>query len=146
MNSWNFNDLTYLFIIFDFRAYTMNGFRDWMYQRRGVDGLTPQFISGVETFCDWAFTAQNEDQICCPCKKCDCDWPPRDRETVKLHLYRKGFRLGYQIWDRHGEGYGQQGVTYDIGGAGPSSAHVDEPDNTFQNDRDFVHDWFPDHS
>ena len=82
----------------------------------------------------------------CPCFKCDCGWTPHDRSTVTLHLYQKGFQKEYYIWYRHGENYGQQGVTFDIGGAGPSSAHVDETDNVFQHDRDFVQGWFPQYS
>ena len=69
-----------------------------MYQRHDDRGyLSTVFIQKVKEFIDFA-TEQDiyhrTTKIKCPCAKC---WnvPYLDKDTVKLHLYKQGFRPNY---------------------------------------------------
>ncbi|XP_078166495.1 uncharacterized protein LOC144561406 [Carex rostrata] len=84
--------------------------RSWMYNRLNSTGkLLPEFITGVKEFVDVAIsnpsvlTILNGKQcIICPCKKCD-NLYNKDLQTVRIHLYKSGFREGYRNWHAHGE-------------------------------------------
>ena len=78
----------------------------WMYQRLDSDRyLSKIFIERVDEFIDFA-TAQelfrNMNKIKCLCIKC-WNGPYLDVDTVKLHLYKQGFRTNYYKWVCHGE-------------------------------------------
>ena len=85
----------------------MNENRNWMYQRL-IDGfLNPEFVSGVEKFLEFA-CAHTEwmdgEKIKCPCRRSKCQNRQfLDRETMKYHLLRHGFKAEYIVWNRHGE-------------------------------------------
>jgi len=75
--------------------------RDWMYQRHDERGyLSMIFIEKVKEFIEFASeqeTYQNIKKIKCPCAKC---WNVHylDIDTVKLHLYNRGFSPITMIW------------------------------------------------
>ena len=81
--------------------------RNQMYQRL-IDGfLNLEFVSGVEKFFEFA-CAYSEwmdmEKIKCLCRRSKChNHQFLDMETVKYHLLRYGFKLGYFVWHRHGE-------------------------------------------
>ncbi|XP_010666303.1 uncharacterized protein LOC104883469 [Beta vulgaris subsp. vulgaris] len=79
--------------------------RSWMYNR--VDGglLRTEFVNGVQEFIEFATQHQlhkDSNQIRCPCQKCN-NRRFLDVETVKEHLYRRGFCHSYFEWICHGE-------------------------------------------
>ena len=80
--------------------------RAWIYQRLDSDGyLSKFFIEKVDEFIEFAteqelFRIMNK--IKCPCIKC-CNECYLDVDTVKLHLYKQGFRTNYYKWVCHGE-------------------------------------------
>ena len=87
----------------------MNGpsHRLWMYHRRnsGGLGLREGFKIGVDCFDEFS-RSQHEFLVNgvyrCPCKLCK-NTKYLHPETVKIHLYRKGFFLEYLYWTSHGE-------------------------------------------
>lgn len=79
--------------------------RSWMYNR--VDGglLRTEFVNGVQEFIEFATQHQvhkDSNQIRCPCQKCN-NRRFLDVETVREHLYRRGFCHSYFEWICHGE-------------------------------------------
>jgi len=113
----------------------MDANRAWMYNR--VDGkyLSKVFIAKVNEFITFA-CAQQEFQRCqklkCPCTKCR-NKPYRDVDTVKLHLYQRGFVAHYYRWVHHGEPF------LEDEGAGTSSPTIQVMENPM---RDMVVDAF----
>ncbi|GLT51255.1 hypothetical protein SLA2020_246760 [Shorea laevis] len=84
------------------------GDRSWMYHRLDGNGCyTDEFIIGVESFLDYAFSQSNPEFCCrnrikCPCSKCmNQEW--HRRITVQRHLTEKGFMNGYIVWLAHGQ-------------------------------------------
>ena len=77
-----------------------------MYQRLDSDEyLSKTFIEKVEEFIEFATEQElfrNMNKIKCLCMKC-WNGPYLDVDTVKLHLYKQGFRSNYYKWVCHGE-------------------------------------------
>lgn len=63
-----------------------------------------EFINGVESFLDFAYTKGRPigGEIFCPCAKCKNHCWTR-RNVVYDHLIAKGFLKGYNVWVNHGE-------------------------------------------
>ncbi|KAF7801033.1 uncharacterized protein G2W53_044445 [Senna tora] len=81
--------------------------RLWMYNRRDQSrkSLNCAFIDGVEEFVSFVLSPPNfvsNGQIHCPCSRCD-NTKLFDVETVKVHLYSRGFIPNYDQWSFHGE-------------------------------------------
>ena len=86
----------------------MEGNREWTYQRHDKRGyLNTTFIQKVKEFIEFA-TKQEIYQITanvkCPCAKC---WnvPYLVVDTMKLHLYKRGFQPNYYEWACHREAF-----------------------------------------
>ena len=86
------------------------------------------FIAKVNEFITFA-CAQQEFQRCqklkCPCTKCR-NKPYRDVDTVKLHLYQRGFVAHYYRWVHHGKPF------LEDEGAGTSSPTIQVMENPMQ--------------
>ncbi|XP_026657307.1 uncharacterized protein LOC113461438 [Phoenix dactylifera] len=80
--------------------------RNWIYHRFcETSYIRTEFCDGVKGFLEFAFTQLeycSGDKIRCPCIKSD-NQKFLDRDTVNVHLLRKGFTLGYSTWFAHGE-------------------------------------------
>ncbi|XP_038982911.1 uncharacterized protein LOC120110936 [Phoenix dactylifera] len=80
--------------------------RNWMYHRLSENGyIRAEFCDGVKGFLEFAFTQLeycSGDKIRCPCMRCD-NQKFLNRDTVNVHLLRKGFTPGYSTWFAHGE-------------------------------------------
>ncbi|XP_021729830.1 uncharacterized protein LOC110696802 [Chenopodium quinoa] len=81
--------------------------RSWMYERKVGHSINPEFVKGVDEFLKYVEDhpeSSNPNEVRCPCLKCKNKrlW---DAETVKIHLYRKGFIPNYYEWMCHGEGF-----------------------------------------
>jgi len=83
----------------------MDRSRLWMYNRVKGKYLCETFVQKVDEFIRFAY-AQEKFLRCqklkCPCVKCR-NVPNLDVDTVKLHLYQRGFRPNYYRWVHHGE-------------------------------------------
>jgi len=94
----------------------MGSCREWMYNRtkgkylskvfiEKVDGFIKVFIEKVDGFIKFS-CALEEFQRChqlkFPYAKCR-NVPYLDVDTIKLHLYQRGFRANYYRWVCHGE-------------------------------------------
>ena len=90
--------------------------RDWIYERLDGDYLSEKFVRKVNEFIEFASKEEHfkkYEMLKCPCNKC---WnvPYLDEDTVKLHLYKNGFRPNYYQWTYHGElhtNFGVQNLT-----------------------------------
>ncbi|GAB4840802.1 hypothetical protein Ancab_039654 [Ancistrocladus abbreviatus] len=85
----------------------MRSDREWMYQRLDGRWLSATFVEKVEEFIEFACAHDNilvDGKLKCPCKKCMCI-SYLDIDTIKLHLYKRGFRPFYYQWSYHGEEY-----------------------------------------
>ncbi|XP_021716717.1 uncharacterized protein LOC110684586 [Chenopodium quinoa] len=81
--------------------------RSWMYERKVGHSINPDFVKGVDEFLKYVKDhpeSSNPNEVRCPCFKCKNKWL-WDAETVKIHLYRKGFVPNYYAWMFHGEGF-----------------------------------------
>ena len=91
---------------------------EWMYNRLDGMYLSKVFIAKVDEFIMFA-CAQEEykgyKKLKCPCVK-HRNIPYLDVDTVKLHLYQRGFRANYYRWVHHGEPFDE-----DEGGGTSSS-------------------------
>ncbi|XP_021731250.1 uncharacterized protein LOC110698150 [Chenopodium quinoa] len=81
--------------------------RRWMYERMVGQSINPKFVKGVDEFIQYVADhpeSSNPNEVRCPCVKCKNKrlW---DADTVKIHLYRKGFTPNYYEWLCHREGY-----------------------------------------
>ncbi|XP_056691843.1 uncharacterized protein [Spinacia oleracea] len=79
--------------------------RSWMYDRLDGRNLKPDFLKGVGEFiefCKEHSTCNDCDKIRCPCPLCD-NRRFHDTETVRVHLYKKGFVRNYYQWICQGE-------------------------------------------
>lgn len=69
-------------------------------------GLTDEFLYGVEGFMSYVCSREQFTRdgrlIRCPCVRCAC-MKFLDMDSVKLHLYQKGFMANYYSWTCHGE-------------------------------------------
>ena len=99
--------------------------RVWIYRAR-LDAnrfLTCYFVERVEKFLRFAFNHEEGDvvsggKIQCICAKCK-NLKYLNRDTVTLHLYKKGFLAGYDTWYLHGESY-----VYECGSSSTYNAGV----------------------
>ncbi|XP_021746191.1 uncharacterized protein LOC110712080 [Chenopodium quinoa] len=81
--------------------------RSWMYERMVGQSINPDFVKGVDEFIQYVTDhpeSSNPNEVRCPYVKCKNKrlW---NADTVKIHLYRKGFIPNYYKWMCHGEGY-----------------------------------------
>ncbi|XP_021741937.1 uncharacterized protein LOC110708139 [Chenopodium quinoa] len=85
--------------------------RSWMYDRLDGRSIKPEFLKGVEEFIRFCEehreTAKNEYR--CPCVKCN-NRRFQDPDTVRIHLYSKGFTPRYWEWLCQGEGLPESSV------------------------------------
>ena len=96
----------------------MDPIGEWMYNRIEGKYVSKVSIQKVDEFIKFVY-AQEEFQRCpklkCLCVKCR-NVPYLDVDTIKLHLYQRGFRSNYYRWVHHGETFLE-----DDGAATPSS-------------------------
>ncbi|XP_021775699.1 uncharacterized protein LOC110739547 [Chenopodium quinoa] len=81
--------------------------RSWMYKRTIGQSINPDFVKGVNEFIQYIRDhpeSSNPDEVRCPCVKCKNKrlW---NANTVKIHLYDKGYVPNYYVWMCQGEGY-----------------------------------------
>ncbi|XP_021744024.1 uncharacterized protein LOC110710077 [Chenopodium quinoa] len=81
--------------------------RSWMYKRTIGQSINPDFVKGVDESIQYVTDhpeSSNPDEVRCPCVKCKNKrlW---NADTVKIHLYGKGFVPNYYEWMCQGEGY-----------------------------------------
>ncbi|XP_021727641.1 uncharacterized protein LOC110694778 [Chenopodium quinoa] len=79
----------------------------WMYKRTIGQSINPDFVKGVDEFIQYVRDhpeRSNPNEVRCPCVKCKNKrlW---NADTVKIHLYDKGFVPNYYVWMCQGEGY-----------------------------------------
>ena len=85
----------------------MQNERSWMYNKNlpNRQGLTPEFITGLRQFLNFASTQvmyMDGKKIRCACRKChNGKFLPTDK--VEEHLCRFGFTPNYYNWTSHGE-------------------------------------------
>ncbi|XP_048627981.1 uncharacterized protein LOC106359087 [Brassica napus] len=82
--------------------------RAWMYNHKDPETgeVTKEYRAGLRGFLQQATNqpfAREHGKIFCPCRKCKNE-PYLEIDTVKRHLYNRGFRPNYYIWFLHGEG------------------------------------------
>ncbi|XP_021735706.1 uncharacterized protein LOC110702311 [Chenopodium quinoa] len=85
----------------------MKRIRSWMYERLDDRNIRTEFVKGVDEFiqfCKDHPESSKVDEVRCPCVKCQ-NLQLHDSETVKVHLYRKGFVEDYHEWLCQGEGF-----------------------------------------
>lgn len=83
----------------------MTSSREWMYKRLDGKFLSLIYANKVDEFIDFVSKRENvliDGLMKCPCSKCR-NIPYRDPETIKLHLYKNGFKPDYYRWTCHGE-------------------------------------------
>ena len=73
--------------------------RAWMY----ADKCSNEFIKGVREFFIVAEANKQNNFMCCPCGKCKNEKDYTDKKTLHGHLFRYGFKSGYNVWTKHGE-------------------------------------------
>ncbi|XP_021733200.1 uncharacterized protein LOC110700020 isoform X3 [Chenopodium quinoa] len=81
--------------------------RKWMYERLEGRLLKKEFTIDVREFIEFAKQHrdfQESSKIICPCSKCK-NVPFLDVESVREHLYKKGFLNDYYEWVCHGEDF-----------------------------------------
>ncbi|XP_021775780.1 uncharacterized protein LOC110739640 [Chenopodium quinoa] len=81
--------------------------RSWMYERMIGQSINPDFVKEVDEFIQYVTDhpeSSNSNEVRCPCVKCKNKrlW---NADTVKIHMYGKGFIPNYYKWMCHGEGY-----------------------------------------
>ncbi|XP_048501793.2 uncharacterized protein LOC130589373 [Beta vulgaris subsp. vulgaris] len=79
--------------------------RSWMYNRLDGRRLRTEFVKGVDEFIEFCLQhphLHDNDKIKCPCIKCN-NMRYLEVDTVKVHLYKKGFKPNYFDWLCHGE-------------------------------------------
>lgn len=78
--------------------------RSWMYDRVVGRSLKPEFVNGVQEFIEYVKLQEEykPGTVRCPCLKCK-NMRFVDVETMREHLYKKGFSPHYYIWLCHGE-------------------------------------------
>ena len=80
-------------------TYIMQMSRAWMY----ADKCSNEFIKGVREFLIVAEANKQNNFMCCPCRKCKNEKDYTDKKTLHGHLFRYGFKSGYNVWTKHGE-------------------------------------------
>ncbi|KAK1397810.1 hypothetical protein POM88_007673 [Heracleum sosnowskyi] len=81
----------------------------WIYK---IPRATADYIKGVEDFITYAMLyvekkhkeEGKEQMILCPCRDCNNFKKYRSVDTVRDHLFRRGFKEGYEKWIWHGDG------------------------------------------
>ena len=73
--------------------------RAWMY----ADKRSKEFIEGVRKFLIVAEANKRNNFMCCPCRECRNEKDYSDKKTLHGHLFRYGFKSGYNVWTKHGE-------------------------------------------
>jgi len=80
--------------------------RSWMYNGWNDNGCHSQdWVHNTNAFLDHAFSAiPNAENrgVVCPCSDC-CNRVRRRRAVMSMHLCKRGFMPGYNIWTEHGE-------------------------------------------
>ena len=70
-----------------------------MYADRRCD----EFMVGVRSFIKVAEANKRNDFMCCPCRICGNEKDYPDKKILHGHLFRYGFKSGYNVWTKHGE-------------------------------------------
>ena len=68
-----------------------------------ADKCSNEFIKGVREFLIVAEANKQNNFMCCPCRKCKNEKDYTDKKTLHGHLFRYGFKSGYNVWTKHGE-------------------------------------------
>ncbi|XP_021741390.1 uncharacterized protein LOC110707672 [Chenopodium quinoa] len=81
--------------------------RSWMYERKVGKSINPEFVKGVDEFIEYVTDhpeSSNPNEVRFPCVKCKNKrlW---NADTVKIHMYCKGFIPNYYKWMCHEEGF-----------------------------------------
>ncbi|XP_048502811.1 uncharacterized protein LOC125498615 [Beta vulgaris subsp. vulgaris] len=79
--------------------------RSWMYNRLDGRSLRTEFVNGIDEFIEFCLQRphlNDDDKIKCSCIRCN-NLRYLDADTVKAHLYSKGFKLNCFDWLCHGE-------------------------------------------
>ena len=80
--------------------------RSWMYNGWNDNGCHSQdWVHNTNAFLDHAFSAiPNAENlgVVCPCSDC-CNRVRQRRAVMSMHLCKRGFMPGYNIWTEHGE-------------------------------------------
>ncbi|CAA7025093.1 unnamed protein product [Microthlaspi erraticum] len=72
--------------------------------------VTDEFVRGLRSFFYFAQKDEKSEAILCPCSRCK-NKKRRDANTVRHHLYAKGFTDNYYLWTSHGETVAGEGST-----------------------------------
>ena len=68
-----------------------------------ADKCSNEFTKGVREFLIVAEANKQNNFMCCPCRKCKNEKDYTDKKTLHSHLFRYGFKSGYNVWTKHGE-------------------------------------------
>ncbi|GAB2217582.1 hypothetical protein Droror1_Dr00000781 [Drosera rotundifolia] len=83
----------------------MLGNREWMYERLIRNKLSPIFVAKVDEFIEYAIAHNlfnSPGYLKCPCVKC-VNFTFKPMDEIKIDIYRRGFKPGYERWTHHGE-------------------------------------------
>jgi hypothetical protein len=62
-----------------------------------------EFIKGVHSFLNVAEENTRNGFMCCPCGVCQNEKDYSSSRILHTHLFRSGFKFGYNYWIKHGE-------------------------------------------
>jgi hypothetical protein len=80
---------------------------NWMYEGWNDNGChSEEWVRNTNAFVDHAFSVPNAQRngIVCPCSECR-NRCRRRKAIMSIHLCKRGFMPGYEIWTEHGENY-----------------------------------------
>ncbi|KAK1378906.1 hypothetical protein POM88_025650 [Heracleum sosnowskyi] len=85
----------------------MSSNRSWISHpnQRGVNGLSQDFLNGINEFISFAERncKEADGRIRCPCFTC-CNSTLKSLDEVRFDIVSNGFLPNYTYWDSHGEG------------------------------------------
>ncbi|KAK1366685.1 hypothetical protein POM88_042246 [Heracleum sosnowskyi] len=85
----------------------MSSNRSWISRpnQRGVNGLSQDFLNGINEFISFAERncKEADGRIRCPCCTC-CNSTLKSLDEVRFDIVSNGFLPNYTYWDSHGEG------------------------------------------
>ncbi|KAK1368388.1 hypothetical protein POM88_034480 [Heracleum sosnowskyi] len=85
----------------------MSSNRSWISRpnQRGVNGLSQDFLNGINEFISFAERncKETDGRIRCPCCTC-CNSTLKSLDEVRFDIVSNGFLPNYTYWDSHGEG------------------------------------------